>query len=252
MKQTVLEVSGLRKYFGGIKALDGFSCALERGEIVGLVGPNGAGKTTLFDAITGFIRPNAGTIVFDGKDIVGMAPNRIADLGIARTFQNLRIVRRMSVLDNVLLAFGDQPGEKLLDLFFRPRLSARQESRNQERAILLLESVNLADSMRESAEDLSYGQQKLLILMCCLASGADLLLLDEPVAGIAPQMVETIVSFLQVFHDHGKTVLLVEHNMDAVAAVCSRVIFMDAGTNICEGTPQEIRNNPKVIEAYFA
>ena len=251
MSTTLLQVAGLRKTFAGVTALDGFSCEVGEREVLGLIGPNGAGKTTLFNAVTGFIPPDRGTVAFKGRDVVGMAPHRIANAGVARTFQKLRLIRRISVLENVLLAFRDQPGERLLNVFFRWRACRRQEGENRSKALQLLDSTGLRGKADDQAEALSYGQQKLLSLVCCLASGADLLLLDEPVAGIAPEMVEKILSIIRGLPKQGKSVVLIEHNLDAVMQVCDRVVFMDAGRKVSEGTPEEVRSDPKVIEAYI-
>ena len=251
MSEAALEIRELRKTFDGVTALDGFSCAVGAGELLGLIGPNGAGKTTLFNAVTGFIPPDRGKVLLNGRDLVGLAPHRIANAGVARTFQKLRLIRRISVLENVLLAFRDQPGERLLNVFFRWGACRRQEEANRKKAMELLDFAGLRAKADDPAEALSYGQQKLLSLVCCLASGAELLLLDEPVAGIAPEMVGRILSILRGLPEQGKSVVLIEHNLDAVMQVCDRVIFMDAGRKVSEGTPEEVRSDPKVIEAYI-
>jgi ABC-type branched-subunit amino acid transport system ATPase component len=246
-----LEVKDVEKHFDGVKALDGCLLSVGQGEIVGLIGPNGAEKTTLFNVITGFIRADSGKAELRGKDLLRMPPHRVARIGISRTFQNLRLIRRLSVLDNVLLAFKDQPGEHLGSLFFRPRACEKFETGNWEKAIALLEDAGLSEKIHDLVDNLSYGQQKLLSLMCCLAADADLLMLDEPVAGIAPEMIERILGIIRSLPDKGKSVILIEHNMDAIASVCDRVVFMDAGVKVCEGTQDEVRNDPRVIEAYI-
>lgn len=251
MSSELLEIHGLNKNFDGVKALANFSCDLRRGEMLGLIGPNGAGKTTLFNVISGFILPNGGNIIFKGRKIVGVPPHRIANLGISRTFQNLRIIREISVLDNVLLSFREQPGERLTNIFFHWGKSRNQEAANRLEAMKFLEEVGLDEKAGDSAEGLSYGQQKLLSLVCCLAAKSDLILLDEPVAGIAPEMVKKILEVIRELPSKGKTVILIEHNLEAVMETCDRVIFMDAGAKISEGTPEVVRNDPRVIEAYL-
>jgi ABC-type branched-subunit amino acid transport system ATPase component len=251
MSAAALEVTGLHKSFDGVKPLDGFSCRVERGEIVGLVGPNGAGKTTLFNVLTGFLAADSGCALCAGRTLTGLPPYKVTRLGIARTFQDLRLIRQMGVLDNVMLAFQDQHGENVLSALLRPSTWRKADLRNHDTALALLDSVGLSEKTDDLAENLSYGQQKLLSLMCCLATGANLLLFDEPVAGIAPEMIERVISVIKALPGRGKTVVLIEHNMEAVAEVCDRVIFMDAGRNLAEGTPDEVRNDPRVIEAYI-
>jgi ABC-type branched-subunit amino acid transport system ATPase component len=248
---TLVDIKGLNKHFDGVRALDKFSCTLGGQEILGVIGPNGAGKTTLFNVLTGFIRADSGRMTMQGADFTTLAPHRRAGLGIARTFQNLRLIRRISVAENVLLAFKDQAGERLSNVFFRWGRCKAQERCNREKAMALLEQVGLVGKASDPAEALSYGQQKLLSIVCCLAADAKVLLLDEPVAGIAPQMIEKILGVLRGLPGQGKAVMLIEHNLDAVMQVCDRVIFMDAGAKISEGTPQQVRDDPRVIEAYI-
>jgi len=247
---VVLDVQGLEKNFDGVRALADFSCSVRHGEILGLIGPNGAGKTTFFNIVSGFLSPESGEITFKGSGITGIPPHRITNLGLSRTFQNLRLVRQISVLDNVLLSFQQQPGEKLRNVFFNWRKSLEQESANRKEAVDLLEETGLAHKAADPADELSYGQQKLLSLACCLAAKSEVLLLDEPVAGIAPEMIERILGIIRDLPNKGKSVILIEHNLDAVMQVCDRVIFMDAGAKVSEGTPEEVRNDPRVIEAY--
>ncbi len=251
MSDEILEVHRLGKHFDGVRALVNFSGNLHRGEILGLIGPNGAGKTTLFNVVSGLIAPDGGKVLFKGKDITGASPYRITNQGISRTFQNLRLIRQVSVLDNVLLSFQHQPGEELRSIFFNWKRCREQESSNRKEAMALLEEVGLLNKAGDSAEELSYGQQKLLSLVCCLAAKSDVLLLDEPVAGIAPEMNEAILATIRGLPSKDKSVILIEHNLDAVMQVCDRVIFMDTGTKVSEGTPEEVRNDPRVIEAYI-
>ena len=251
MKGPVLKVENLSKSFDGVRALADFSCELCHGEILGLIGPNGAGKTTLFNVVTGFLPAQAGKVFLRDNEISGLAPHRLANLGMARTFQDLRLIRQLSVLDNVLLSFRNQPGERLGNVFFRSRKSREHEARNRHEAMRLLEDAGIEDKAGDPADDLSYGQQKLLSLVCCLAPKAEVLLLDEPVAGIAPEMKEKILGMIRALSAEGTSVVLIEHDLDAVMQTCDRVVFMDAGAKVSEGTPEEVRNDPKVIEAYI-
>jgi len=251
VNETVLKVNNLCKSFDGVRALADFSCEMRQGEILGLIGPNGAGKTTLFNVVTGYVSPERGRILLKKADVTGFAAHRLANLGIARTFQELRLIRQLTVLDNVLLSFRNQPGERLGNLFFRARKSREHEVRNRQDALQLLENAGIGSKIGEPADELSYGQQKLLSLVCCLAAGSEVLLLDEPVAGIAPEMIERILGIVRDLPNKGKSVILIEHNLDAVMQVCHRVIFMDGGAKVSEGTPEDVRNDPKVIETYI-
>ena len=247
----LLNIQAVNKNFDGIKALDRFSCEVRKGEILGLIGPNGAGKTTLFNVLTGFLHCDGGSILFQDKDMIGRTPHRIYALGISRTFQKLRLIRQMSVLDNVMLGFQQQSGESLNRIFFQSKACLAQDKENRERAHTFLENVGLHEKSHDLAGNLSYGQQKLLSLVCCLVSDPHLLLLDEPVAGINPSMMDKILSIIEDQSKAGKTVVMIEHNMDVVSDICQRVIFMDMGKKISEGTPEEVKGDPNVIEAYL-
>ncbi len=251
MTQSLLQTNELSKSFDGVRALDGFSCAVGSAEVLGLIGPNGAGKTTLFNVLSGFLPVDGGQATFQGRNLLRTPPHRISNLGIARTFQKLRLIRRLSVLENILLAFKNQPGERLGNIFFHWRRCVAAEKTNHQKAMSLLDEAGLVAKADDPAEALSYGQQKLLTIMMCLAADANLLLLDEPIAGIAPQMREKILAIIKTLPKQGKSVILIEHDTEAVTSVCDRVIFMDAGKKVCEGTPDEVRNNPRVIEAYL-
>lgn len=220
-------------------------------EVLGLIGPNGAGKTTLFNVVNGLLQPDAGSVRFKEHVLIGCPVYRIANLGIARTFQNLRLIRRITVLENVLLCFKNQPGEKLFNVFFRPGLCKRHEAANREKAMELLRTAGLLEKANDLADNLSYGQQKLLSIVCCLAANAELLLLDEPVAGIAPEMAERILTIIADLPKQGKSAIVIEHDIDALKSIAQRMIFMDAGRKICEGTPGQVLNDPRVIEAYL-
>jgi ABC-type branched-subunit amino acid transport system ATPase component len=248
---SFLTVSSLNKSFNGIVALSDFSCEFKKREILGLIGPNGAGKSTFFNVLTGFITCDSGKANFMGSEITGKSADKIARMGISRTFQDLRLIRQMRVLDNILLCFREQPGEKLRNIFLKNSVAQKPEKENKEKAMALLGYAGIADKAGDLANDLSYGQQKLLSIICCLAADADLLLLDEPVAGLNPAMIEKILSIISELPGKGKSVILIEHNMDAIMQISDRVIFMDAGKKISEGTPQEVRSDPRIIEAYL-
>ena len=248
---ALANAESLSKHFNGVVALAEFSCTVSEKEILGLLGPNGAGKTTLFNIMTGLLAPDSGSADFKGHALIGRPVHKIANLGIARTFQNMRLIRRITVLENVLLCFKDQPGENLLNVFFRPGRCKRHEAGIRERAKALLETAGLADKANDLADNLSYGQQKLLSLVCCLAADAELLLLDEPVAGIAPGMAERIVTIITDLPTQGKSAIVIEHDIDALKGIAHRMIFMDAGRKVCEGSPDKVLNDPRTIEAYL-
>jgi len=245
--RRMLELLEISKRFDGVFAIKDVSFSISLGSITGLIGPNGAGKTTLFNVITGFLNPENGTVNFQNRPLTGLSPFKIALSGIGRTFQNLRIIKGLSVEENILLALSEGRVIRSIIKAFERRDSKVEEEKVKE----LLEVVGLSDKRYDLAGDLSYGQQKLLTIACCLALEPRLLLLDEPVAGIAPEMIEKILGIIKELPSKGKSVIMIEHNLDAIMQVCDRVIFMDAGKKICEGTPEEVRNDPRVIEAYI-
>ena len=248
---SILNIAKVNKHFDGTIALDDFSLEILQNSITGIIGPNGAGKTTLFNVITGFLPQDSGKIVFNGINLTQISAYRIMRLGLARTFQHLRLITRMTVLDNILLAFQNQAGEHLRNIFLFSGKIKEQEMRNQEKATELLIFMGIEDKATDLVEDLSYGQQKMVSLACCLASGADVLLLDEPVAGINPEMIEKILAVIKKLPEQGKAVVLIEHNIEAVMQVCDKVIFMDQGKKIAEGDPESVRHDPAVIGAYL-
>jgi len=251
MADSILTVENLCKTFDGLKAVDDFSFSLAKGKIAALIGPNGAGKTTAFNIITGFLEREAGEVFLNERKITGFAPYQIVRSGITRTFQDLRLIKGLTVVENLLLARQKQSGEHFLSAVARRKRVKIDEQKNCEAALGLLDFVGLADKKSDLAGALSYGQQKLLALACCLATEANLLLLDEPVSGIHPNMIEKMLSLITQLVSNGKTILFIEHNIEAVMEVADHVIVMDAGRKIAEGTPQVIKDSPEILEAYL-
>jgi branched-chain amino acid transport system ATP-binding protein len=248
----LLELRGVTKAFGGLVAVNDFSAGLAERDLVGLIGPNGAGKTTVFNLITGMYRPTSGSVRFAGEEIGGLAPWRIYQRGIARTFQNIRLFRGLSVLDNVRVACHHRCRAGVLDAVLRTPRFAREERESTERAMELLETLGLAGRRDELARNLPYGEQRRVEIARALSAGPKLLLLDEPAAGMNPFEVGRLMELIEFIHERfGLAVLLIEHQMKVVMGVCRRVVVMDFGTVIAEGAPEAVRANPRVIEAYL-
>ncbi|HZT46887.1 MAG TPA: ABC transporter ATP-binding protein [Hyphomicrobiaceae bacterium] len=231
----VLEARDLRKAFGGVQAVDGCSFAVPRGRICGLIGPNGSGKTTTFNLLTGLAQPDGGQVLHDGVDIAGLRPHRIFQRGITRTFQITRVFREMTVLENMLSVTGPGVPERLA----------------RERAEELIALVKLTHLRGEYGGRLSYGQQKLLEFARALMTDPDVVLLDEPAAGVNRTLLEDLLAQIHRLQEAGKTVLIVEHDMNVIMNHCEHVFVMDYGVKIAEGAPAEIQGNERVIEAYF-
>ncbi|HET8578209.1 MAG TPA: branched-chain amino acid ABC transporter ATP-binding protein/permease [Methylomirabilota bacterium] len=248
---AVLSARGLRKSFGGIRAADDLSLVLPRGKVTALVGPNGAGKTTVFNLLTGFLTPDGGSVALGGADVTRRAPWRTVRLGLARSFQDVRLFEHLTVLDNVMAAIPRQPGERLGPLFFAPRRTAQAERRNREKALAYLAFVGLADKAGELAASLAFGEQKLVALARLIATEADVLLLDEPASGVDLQWVRRILDLIRQLAAAGKTVCIVEHNLEVVTAVADHAYFMEAGRIIAEGRPEELMADRRLAEIYF-
>ena len=245
----ILWCDGLRKAFDGTVALADVRLEFPSSGIVAIIGANGAGKTTLLNVLTGFLRADAGRAFLGGRELTRLAPHRIARLGVARTFQELRLISLVPVLENVLLARPNQKGERLLPALLRFGV-AQEEMQNRTEALRWLGFVGLKQKANEVAGELSYGEQKLLTLACCLATEARILLLDEPVAGVHPDMIEKILGLLRELRGMGKLVVFVEHDMTAVRQVADQVVVMDEGRIIAHGQPKEVLERPEIMEAY--
>jgi neutral amino acid transport system ATP-binding protein len=240
------------KRFGGIRAVDGASLAVTKGSITALIGPNGAGKTTFFNVITGFYRADGGRAEYSGRSILGRPPYAVARMGMVRTFQITKALARMPVIDNMMLAAPDQPGERLVNVIFRPGASRRREAEVREQALELLESFNLAKLADEYAGTLSGGQRKLLELARALMARPQFLLLDEPMAGINPTLGRRLLDHMQrLRREDGVTFLFIEHDMEVVMNHSDRVIVMAEGQVIADGEPHEVRADQRVIDAYL-
>jgi branched-chain amino acid transport system ATP-binding protein len=247
----MLEIRGVSKSFSGLAAVNSVSAAVERGEIVGLIGPNGAGKTTLFNLIAGSFRPSAGQILLNNRSIETKPPHARIRLGLGRTFQIPRPFGAMTVLENVVLAAQHQVGEQILPNWFLPGRVAAGERRHVEKAASLLELVALSHLAREPARVLSGGQRKLLELARILMADPEIILLDEPAAGVNPTLLDVIIAKIAEINGSGVTVLVIEHNMDLISRLCSRVLVMAGGRVICQGKPAAVAKDPRVVEAFL-
>lgn len=248
---AVLSATGLVKSFGGIKAVNEASIEVAPGSITGLIGPNGAGKTTVFNLLSNFIHPDQGKVLFDGESIESLQPHEIAQRGMIRTFQVARVLSRLSVMDNMLLAAQKQTGENFLNTWLFSKRIRQEERENRDRAIEILQSVGLAAKANDYAGALSGGQRKLLEIARALMTRPKLVLLDEPAAGVNPTLINQICEYIQHWNRQGLTFLIIEHNMDVIMSLCDRVWVLAEGTNLADGSPAEIQSNSKVLEAYL-
>lgn len=248
---SILQLDGVSRHFGGLQVLQGVNFDIPAGSVFGLIGPNGAGKTTVFNLITGLLQPNAGTIRFQGESLLGLKPHQITQRGIARTFQNIRIFKEMSLLENVMVGIHMHLKYGAFGLLVATPLFRQEERRARDRALELLSWVGLAGKAHEAADNLSYGDQRKLELARALATDPKLLLLDEPVAGMNSAEKVEIMQVIRDIHARGFTIFMIEHDMKFVMGLCEEIAVLNFGKIIARGGPEAIRTNPQVIEAYL-
>ncbi|MFN4279780.1 ABC transporter ATP-binding protein [Thermosynechococcus sp.] len=247
----LLVATGLCKSFGGIRAVDHADIRVARGSITGLIGPNGAGKTTLFNLLCNFVTPDQGRVIFDGVPISHLPPHRVALQGLLRTFQVPRVLSRLSVLENMLLAAPLQTGEKFWNSWLHPLRIRQEEQDLRQRAWAILESVGLAAKANDYAGALSGGQRKLLEMARVMMHRPRMVLLDEPAAGVNPTLINQICEHILRWNQEGVTFLIIEHNMDVVMSLCQHIWVLAEGKNLADGSPREIQTNPEVLRAYL-
>lgn len=248
---ALLEVKGITKRFGGLVAVDKLSFEVNENEIISIIGPNGAGKTTVFNMITGIYEIDEGEIVFNNEEITNKKSAYIVECGISRTFQNIRLFKQMRVIENVLIGTHIKTNYGFFDALFHTKRFRNEERNATQKAIDILESIGLGDYIDDYANNLPYGLQRRVEIARAIATGAKLIILDEPAAGMNPQESENLLNFIRGLRDKGYTILIIEHDMNVVMNISDRIYVMDYGKRIADGTPEEITSNPVVIKAYL-
>jgi branched-chain amino acid transport system ATP-binding protein len=252
MSRPILEVSGLCMRFGGLLAVNGVGLTVQEKQVVSMIGPNGAGKTTVFNCLTGFYKPTSGTVLLDGEAIQGLAGHEIARKGVVRTFQNVRLFKDMTAIENLLIAQHRHINTNFLAGLFKTPAFRKSERDAMEFAAHWLEKVNLTDVANRPAGTLAYGQQRRLEIARCMMTRPRLLMLDEPAAGLNPNETEELKKLIGVLRDeYNVTVLLIEHDMKLVMSISDHIVVINQGTPLADGTPEQIRDNPDVIKAYL-
>jgi len=250
-QDSILQAINVSKSFGGLKAVNQANIDVKYNSITGLIGPNGAGKSTLFNVLSNFLTADEGKVLFEGNPVQNLPPHQIAKLGFLRTFQVARVLSRLTVLENMLLGRQNQVGEHLFSVFLQPQKIRKQERESKEKAMSILESVGLVQKANDYAGALSGGQRKLLEMARTLMTNPKLILLDEPAAGVNPTLINQICEYILRWNQQGISFLIIEHNMDVIMSLCSHVWVLAEGTNLADGTPEEIQNNEQVLSAYL-